>query len=127
MVGGVSSSILVGQSFLCFDSRPGVSGDPAGEALEELLLEIDGEGWGGLVMEAAQRFSAVIHLRPVVLEHLAEIRLAVIGWGSTASLGAIDDHWRTSPRRSLSEISTYDWSMLKLCFFITTAAGGTSA
>ena len=57
-------------------------------------------------MEAAQRFAAVVNDRPEVLEHLAELGLAFIGWGSAAPLGAVADHWSTSPRNSLSEIST---------------------
>lgn len=78
-------------------------------------------------MEAAQRFSAVMHLCPVVLEHRLEVRLSVVGWGSAASLGAVEDHWRTSSRKSLSESSTYAWFVAKLCFFITTMDGGMSA
>src|SRR5690606_41856104 len=112
---------------LSVDGCQGSTVAHAGEVLDEELSEVGGERCGGIVMDSEMRFSAVMHICPVVLEHRLEVMLSFVGWGSAASLGAVEDHWRTSSRKSLSESSTYAWFVATLCFFITTMDGGMSA
>src|SRR5574343_484528 len=73
--------IGVTDPFLCHDDLVGVAACPAGEAVEDVFVEVGGGGLEVVVVEAAPQVDLAVvagQLRAVVLEHLRDHRFLAI-------------------------------------------------